>query len=94
MNAFWFPDAMREVHQTNAVKRVRDALVAEPRTARALAKGLRMTACLVSICITLLRRRGYVIENRDWCSVPGRNRKGTYYLISTPGGGGGGTGPC
>ncbi len=90
MNGFMFSNIMREVHQIKAVERVLEALIREPFTARGLAKELRMSVVIVRVCIGILRKAGYGIENRDWCAVPGHNRKGTYHLGPLPAGG---TGP-
>lgn len=94
MNGWAFVNLLQDMHRRGAMARVRDALIREPATVKGLARELSLSKAIVSLSISFLRKGGFVIDNRDWSAVPGHNRKGTYHLVSTPDGGGGGTGAC
>ncbi len=83
MNGYIYVQLIRDMNLNRTMPRTLEALRAGPMTAAELARHLSSTSHIITLAISFLRKRKYIIENRGSKGGP-NGRKGTYYLIREP----------
>ena len=83
MNGYIYVQMIQHMTRRKVLDHVVGALRVGPMTAAELARHLEETSHIVTLAISFLRKRKYIINNRGSKGGP-NGRKGTYYLIREP----------